>query len=239
MSKQLKVILGVIFVLAVTFILPIWQAQIAQINVRSYGEVPYYTQRDLEIVLGISKNAHILNISNRKWEKYKKSLPFIESLKITKKFPNLLILDIVEKTPLGYIPFNGRYVLVDDQAIVLAESAKPNFDLPVIEGITINNFTIGEKINLYRDDALLTLDFISQTAIAYGLFSDIDSINLVDLENIILKIKKLKVELGNVDNLAKKMNWLSEIYRDYSVGVLDLRNIDSGEAILTIDERIK
>ncbi|OON93977.1 MAG: hypothetical protein ATN31_04590 [Candidatus Epulonipiscioides saccharophilum] len=239
MQKNVMITLGIIFICLVIFILPTWQAQITEINVKSYSSQPHYSQKDLEIVLGITKNAHILNISNKKWEKYKKSLPFIESLKITKKFPNMLILDIVEKTPLGYIPFKEKYLLIDDQAIVLAESTHPNFDLPLIEGIEVDKFLVGEKISLSNDNALLTLDLITQTAMAYGLTSSIDSINLLDLDDITLRIKRLEIILGDISNLNRKMNWLDKIYKNYSVGILDLRNIDLGEAILTIDERIK
>lgn len=134
---------------------------------------------------------------------------------------------------MGYILFDGKYILIDDQAVVLSQSTIQDFDLPIIEGIEIEEFKIGEKINLSTDDILLTLDIISQIASQHDLFSSIDSINLMNLENIILKVKKLEVLIGNINNLSKKLSWLNEIYKDYSIGILDLSNIDSGEAVLT------
>ncbi|OOB76941.1 MAG: hypothetical protein BEN19_00410 [Epulopiscium sp. Nuni2H_MBin003] len=232
--KKKQMIILVISIAAILFILvlPIWNAQIVEYNVHSFADTPYYTQQDIEIAFQIDKNPHIMNITSTKVEQYKRTLPFIETIEIEKVFPNQLIVNVVEKQPRAYIPFAGSYLLIDKNAIVIEETRNVNLSLPVIEGITVEKFILGERLDKIDDDVLLALEVLLNEAINYQIISEVKFINIGNLGNIILKIRNLDVIIGTIEDCSKKMAWLSDIYLEYSVGVLDLSYVDTGEAVL-------
>ncbi len=213
-------------------VLPIWNVEIIEFNIISYTNEPYYSQRDIELVLGIAENTHILNITSNNVEQCMEKLPFIDSIEIEKIFPNQLKIEVVERIPLGYMPFSGRFLLINKQAIVIAEQQNMFYSLPLIEGIKVEQFSLGKPLTILNDEHMLALEIILRELEKYNIVSKITNINIGSLEQIHLYIGKLDVIIGTIDDFDKKIAWLNSIYQDYTVGILDLSNIDSGSAVL-------
>ncbi|OOB79610.1 MAG: hypothetical protein ATN34_05485 [Epulopiscium sp. Nele67-Bin002] len=230
--NQTKVVFGfiIIFSLLLLLILPLWNVEIIEYDVTS--DQPYYSQRDIEIVMGITENTHILNITSNNVEQCMEKLPFIESMSIEKIFPNKLKIKVTERIPLGYISFSGSYLLISTKAVVIAEQRERFYSLPLIEGVKVEQFSLGQPLTILNDEHMLALELILNEFKKYDIVSNITNINIGNLEQIHLYIGKLNVIIGNIDDFDKKIAWLNSIYQEYTVGVLDLSNVgsDSGSS---------
>ncbi len=222
------IVTSILFVM----VLPIWHIDIIEFSTTNSAQVPYYNQRDIEIIMGISDSTHILEITQDKIDKAKKQLPFLEELKIEKIFPNQAIIIVTERIPVAYLNFTGRYLLINKEGIVLDEQQERYLALPVIEGIKVENFVLGENIAILDDEKMLVMEIILKELEKYDMIEDIATINISNLDEIHLYIKKLDVIMGNIDDFGRKIAWLSNIYEDYTIGILDLSNIVSGSAVL-------
>ncbi len=235
MNKQKRMLLMfavIIISILLLLVLPVWNIEIIEFEIESYGAEPYYSQRDIEIVMGITENTHILNITSNNVEQCMEKLPFIETLEVEKIFPNKLSIKVTERIPLGYLPFSGRYLLINNKAVVMAEHQQMFYKLPLIEGIQVEQFSLGKPLAILNDEHMLALELILKELEKYNIVSNITNINIGNLEEIHLYIGKLDVIIGNIDDFDKKIAWLNSIYQDYTVGILDLSNIDSGSAVL-------
>ncbi len=230
-TKQRKN-LNIIFIVTLTFLLilisPIWRVQI--INVM--GNM-YYSQSDIEVALNLQDNPHIFSISNDSLKDISQKLPFIETISMTKILPETLTIEVTERVPQMYLPFGGGYLLIDENYVPLAKQQQKTYDLPVIEGIRVEQFTLGEPLTFIQDEHILSVQRMVKIIEKYNLENKVQTINITNIDQIHLYIDRLNVIIGDIENFEQKIMWFSEIYKEYSVGVLDLSTITDGSVVLT------
>ncbi|ONI45869.1 hypothetical protein AN640_04070 [Candidatus Epulonipiscium fishelsonii] len=226
-----KKIIVITFIIVLSFllvlVLPVWN--IENINIEGNN---YYTDDDIKIILDLNKTTHILTLSQSDVKNIKKKLPFIKKIYLDKILPNTINLNIIERTPLGYIPFSGGYIILDEEGYVLAHHEQKIEKLPIIEGIKINKFLVGEKLIPAEDEEFIVLKDILNTLKKYNLQEEVTTINVSDTEQIHLYINSLDVIIGDIKGFEQKVRWLIGIYDTYTIGVLDLSMIENGSAIL-------
>ncbi|OOO00458.1 MAG: hypothetical protein ATN35_07210 [Epulopiscium sp. Nele67-Bin004] len=238
MNKKRKIVdrLGLGFIVALSLlliaVLPVWNIEIENYEVIYFGESAYYSRADIELQMGLTANTHILSVTQDKIEQCKNALPFIEDIEVVKSFPNKLSIIITERTPVAYLPFSGGYLLINKDGIVLAEQKYKAYELPIIEGISISQFMLGQKISGLDAERLLTMETMLKEIEKYDMIKNIDIINISNLQEIHLYIQKLDVIMGNITDFSRKIMWLSNIYENYTVGILDLSSVNSGSAVL-------
>ncbi|ONI38890.1 hypothetical protein AN639_06875 [Candidatus Epulonipiscium fishelsonii] len=229
--KNLKKTMIISFIIILSFllilVLPVWN--IKNINIEGNK---YYIDDDIKIILGLDKPTHILTLSQSDVENSKKILPFIKEIHLDKVLPDTINLNIVERTPLGYIPFSGGYIILDEEGYVLAHHEQKIEKLPIIEGIKINKFLVGEKLVPVEDEEFIVLKEILSILNKYNLQEEVTTINVSDTEQIHLYINSLDVIIGDIKEFEQKIRWLIGIYDTYTIGVLDLSMIENGSAVL-------
>lgn len=212
----------------VLLLLPVWNIQ--SVNIL---DTSYYTDEEIQEVMGIKKGMHILGISKRSSLKELKKLAYIKDASIEVDFPSTVNILIEESTPLGYVPFNGTYLCVGNDGQVLAQNDKPKLDLPIIVGLKFNKFKINEKLAIMNDDNFMIVVEMITTLRKYDFLDKVDTIDISNVEQIHLYVDKLDVIIGNIREFDKKIMWLTQVYKDYTIGILDLSMIQMGHAILT------
>ena len=140
--------------------------------------------------------------------------PYVESATIKRKLPNILEVSVKEREVSYQIEYHGNYVYLDEQGYIL-EISENKKDVPIIIGLSSNQeeITPGKRLN---NEDLLKLDTILRI-INYckynSIESKIDIINVNDISNYILELKKdkKKVYLGDASNLSERILWLKTI----------------------------
>lgn len=90
----------------------------------------------------------IFLVSSEKIEKaVRKNFPQIFQIKLKRKFPNLLIIQVTERMPVAIFSINDHQFLIDREGIVFEKVAQPNSDFFKIKSsITTTIPKLGDKV---------------------------------------------------------------------------------------------
>ena len=136
--------------------------------------------------------------------------PFVEDVKVYRKLPDRLIIDVKERRSVGYIVTSDGYVQVGEDGRFLAiQQSLSNYGLPVISGVELSDLpAIGGFIqNEKLKQALEVLQHCDQS-----LLNNIAELN-VGQEYYILAYtnQKIEVRLGGLDNIEQRLQDLNQI----------------------------
>lgn len=221
-GKALFLVLCILIFLLI-FSSPIFK--IKHVNVQGNSR---YSEEEIKNKIGINNKKNILLYYLSTGGQFKDIDPYIQHIQLRVKFPNQLIVDVLERRPVGYVPYMGTYLSIDKNGQVLAVVKEIEESIPVIEGLQFQSFTVGEVLNLENKKIFLIVQQLSQILQKYDLLSTIEGINIMDVSYIYLNTENIHVLLGNEDELDQKIEILQKIMEDLSdneKGVLDLRDI--------------
>jgi len=170
-----------------------------------------------EQILSLSKidiNTNTFKLNKNKINMLIKENPYIEEVKIIRKLPSTVVLDIVERKPAYLIEYANGYVCIDKTGYILNISEQKQ-ELPVLQGIETESdkFVVGNRLDVKDLNKIYVVSKIMDVA------SDIDMGNLitrVDIEKInsiklILESKEKTVYIGNDTNLNIKLLTVQQI----------------------------
>lgn len=190
-------------------------------------------------VKGISKlteniiinESHIVygqNILKLNKNKIKESLndnPYIKNVTINRKWPDTVMIDVIEKEPMGKIRFFGSDILIDDEAYILEVSTDgSNIDLPLLNNISISSFKLDEKVQTENKETLEKFLKILKVLKNSGMLKSVFKIE--NNKGILLYLNEGHVaNLGEDTNIQYKIMLLKEIIpREKNTAFIDLSN---------------
>jgi len=81
----------------------------------------------LRSLSGITGDTHLLKMDVKAVESALLSEPYVASVDVSRRYPNTVVLEIIERKPTGYILQNGNYHLVDQEGTILESvEARPS-----------------------------------------------------------------------------------------------------------------
>ena len=146
-------------------------------------------------------------------EKIKEN-PYIENVKIHRKLPNTIEIDIEERVPKYSVDYMGKYAYINNQGYLL-EISEDSKKLPIILGVSTaeENIVPGNRLN--NDDLIKLEDVIKimNSAKENNLDTKVTSIDISDKSDYIIYLEeeKKKVHLGDNTNLSNKMLYVVAI----------------------------
>jgi len=153
------------------------------------------------------------------------AIPFIDTMEVRLENPQTLTIKVYEKGMLGYLYIAGidENAYFDKDGFVVETSSRIIENVPLIDGISCDEIVLYEKLPIEKRELkqMLTL---TQTLKRDGL--EPDSIHY-GVENApVLQYKKVKVQLGSMENLTQKVERLNEILPNLKglKGTLHLEN---------------
>lgn len=169
---------------------------------------------------GIEKNKNIFlqNYVVAKNEILK--IPRVKDVKITRKLPNTIIINVKERTETYQIHKDSNYYIIDEQGYVLGKSDRKE-SIPLLKGIKINNgkeqrlngeaLKIVEEVNkIYQSAKTLNIDgLITEVELKEGkIFIDFETEKKVAIlensNNIMNKLEYIKAVLYAEEEKGKK-----------------------------------
>lgn len=174
-----------------------------------------YSDKSVLTAAGIDTGDSMLLINLRAMEhKIESKLPYIEDAVITRVWPDKVSIALTDAQPTlavdsgtGYILMNNSCKVLDDDAVVINESA-------LIKGISIVNAVPGE-IAQFADD-ISTEDFVKlcNAFAEYGI-EDISEYDLTSVSNISVIIgHRIEVQLGTLAGAADKLAFCKAVVEE-------------------------
>ena len=90
---------------------------------------------------------------SREIVQYLESSPYIESAKVSKRAPGILIIKVKEREQMAALAYNKEYLIIDADGLLLRRSTtKPK--VTILSGIKLTKMTLGEPIEVDNEQRL-------------------------------------------------------------------------------------
>lgn len=154
--------------------------------------------------------------------------PRIETLDIYMDWPGTLVVDVKERTVIGYVEYMGTYLCIDEAGYVVDSTHYLTDEMPVVQGVEIRNFRLGEPLNTASASVSQTVMEICAALRKYGISSQIVSMDLARISDIRLYTGRLEIRFGEDYDIDRKVQALAAILEKTpdAEGILHLEDID-------------
>lgn len=199
---------------AVVFALTSPIFSIKNIQVYNNSQVPTDTITSLS---GLKADENIFKFYSANIISKIKENPYIENVKVHRKLPNTVEINIEERIAQYSIQYMEKFAYINTQGYIL-EISEDSKGLPTIQGITTSEeeITPGNRLNNEDLNRLEDVIKIMSAAKENGLDGKVTSIDISD-ENeysIYLEEEKKKAHLGDNTNLSNKMLYVVAIIEE-------------------------
>ncbi len=190
-----------------------------------------YSDQQILQEAGIDTGDNLFSVNeDRVNKKVSKALPYIKNIRVKRKLPDTLILEVTSASEVAAIEKGAGFVLLDSNGKVLEENASMlRESVAVVTGINAKSIQKGETIALkdetLTESFLLVLKSVEDSEI--NLLTEIQYNKKGEVRFIY--DDRIRIEFGSTVNLEKKIKRAkaaldkeNEI-NPYSEGVLDLK----------------
>lgn len=148
---------------------------------------------------GVKARDNLLKINTNEIKKNIRFNPWVSEINVARNFPDRLIIEIKERTPVAFINLDGLY-FVDETGIIFKKaSLEDDIDLPVITGITREDIEDGAKTSELAIKAINLIHLLAKT----GIFTneELSEINVDRAYGLTLYTMQqgTRIELGDGD----------------------------------------
>ena len=166
---------------------------------------------------GLKTGQNIFQFWTSDVQKNIKTNAYIESVKVKRKFPNKIEIEVQEREPKFSIPVLGQYAYMSSQGYVLEIKAN-ELNLPIINGLKTPEESIspGNRINEEDLNSLETILKIMNSMKESNLDSKVTTIDISDKNDYIIYMQSenKKIHLGDGSNLSNKMLYVIAIIEE-------------------------
>lgn len=179
-------------------------------NISVQGSSSY---SDAEVISAgeLHTKQNLLFLNSKKAEnKIYTSLPNVDEVKISKKFPNNLIISLEDAIPTYHLKIENEYIVISAKNKFLAKFSEPPDNTVGLIGIEAEIKENG-KVEYRNPESLKLMEEILNTLRSKEI-ENINEVDISDLQNITLKYEnRIKINIGSQDDLDYKILTLKEI----------------------------
>lgn len=154
--------------------------------------------------------------------------PRLQDCQVYVYWPDKVVVEVREQSFIGYIYYQGSYLCLNREGVVIASAAEREYEIPLIRGVEVGSFELGRQP--VTDDAACFREVLTVATVLhkYGLTGEFAEINVRDPKNVILYSEKLEVRLGVPEDADLKIRTLRAFTETYPElrGVLHLEDMD-------------
>lgn len=194
------------------FVSPIFNVQ--EIKVKNNEQVSEETILSLS---GLSVGQNLFQFNKNKVKKAIQENAYIDSVKITRKIPNKIEINIVERQKNFSLEFLNGYAYLNKQGYIL-EISNDKLDLPILQGASTPEEKIVAGARLEKEDLekLGTVIQILDACKTCELDTKVTNIDMSDKNeySIWIEEEKKTIYLGDASNLSNKILWMQAILEE-------------------------
>jgi cell division protein FtsQ len=178
------------------------------------------------------KPVNIFIFSPKKAKQEVSSNLFLEDIFYAKSYPNKLQVTVLERKLIGYVPYVDSYLCLDGEGRVLSVSAGLDEPLPLISGLQVSSFNLGEPLKAENTDAFDVMMALANLLSKYSLLDTqfVSKVDVSDTKDIHLYIYNIDVAFGLISDADEKIRTIKAIIQD---NLPDARNVKG-----TLDVRV-
>jgi len=139
---------------------------------------------------------------------------YVDSVKITRKLPSTVNIQIVERQAAFSIQYIGGYIYIDNQGYLL-EISKDTIVYPIIINAKTpeDKLEIGTRLVNEDLDSLQTVLKIAETLKSNNFYSELTTIDVANKDNYVLYLNSEDkyIEIGNGSDISNKMPYIKRI----------------------------
>lgn len=137
----------------------------------------------------------------------KSALPYVDTVKVTRKLPGAVVISVTESTPAAYVTSGGKNYIVDAKGRVLEEtSSTPS--AAELRGVTPVSpepgkaLSLGEGESVRLTSAVDLMEFLEED----GLLDKTTSIDMTNMASVVVEYNGYRINIGTCDELDFKFN---------------------------------
>lgn len=223
--KKKRVALLIILLFTAALLAVAMTAPFFNINKITITGCEHITEEEVLLAASIPKGENIWRTNLGRAEKMIKKIPYVDEAEVLRKFPDKVVIKIIESEIAAYIQNGDRYIGIDKKGKVIEITDVPPDKINIL-GFEAAEFVPGEIIKFQdsQNDEVLykCLDEFEKR----NLSPVIESVLILSRIEISFTTKEgLKVVLGSTDELDYKLKLFSSIIeKGYTKGVFDVSN---------------
>lgn len=205
-KKVIKRLILALFVFTIGIIIFIYKSPVFNLKKINLTGLVTLTNESLQEKLKYNIGQNIFTIDYNEIEKELKENPYIKEIKITKKGINSLNINIKENKIAYYFESEGKLKAINNEGIIVEElDSLEGRNLIMLTGADLTQKTVGDKVsdNPNLKNVLEKFYQIIELMPQEYVFSKID---IKDINNIVCYIGNVEIIIGDITNLADKMN---------------------------------
>ena len=172
------------------------------------------TKNEIISLSKIQIEENSFKLSKSKIKKQIKENAYIQDVKITRKLPSTILIEIEEREPAYLLEYAGSYVVIDKQGYML-EIKTEKISLPIIQGevTETSNFAVGNRLCTEDLERLAIISKIVELAKVNDIYTIITGIDISNKENIklIFETEEKVAYLGDSSNMNTKILMIKSI----------------------------
>lgn len=162
------------------------------------------------------KGENLFLLSKKTIEDTLRKNPYIDTVKIKKKLPNTIIVEVTEKKGLFYI-YDGDYnnIISEEMMVLEKKDTIDGDELIKISGIDLVDVDLGQKFSKSNRVASILEEIYKEQSVIKNNKEDfsITELNIGDLSDIKVYFGNIEIKIGSDKNLRKKMSDAVNIYK--------------------------
>ena len=156
---------------------------------------------------GIIKSSNIFYINTRNIKNSIHNNPYILNIKIKRYLPNKVVLDVKERSAIFYFVQDGKYIILDDDAIILeVRDNVDKMDLVKLEGIVPGIIKPGEVLTQDENRKIEILTEISKLIIRNSSDVKFSIVNITKPSEISIYCSEMLIKIGSSFDMENKLN---------------------------------
>ncbi len=231
-TRNIPIVAKVIFALILVVLLFIGASYVPLFNIKSVevvGNNKISSDKIIELS-GINDSINLFKLDKNQIVESITQNAYIENVEISRKFPNKVELNVVEREAKYMLQFADSYVYINNQGYML-EISNEKLNIPIIVGFTtdLSNIKAGNRINIDDLKKMNMVIKIYETAKTSGIGDFITKIDISNPKNYVLGLEGegKMVYLGDCSDLNTRIIYLKAI--------LDANKGKSGTIYLNVD----
>lgn len=158
----------------------------------------------------IKVGENIFKISIKSGEENIRKLPYTKEIKISRKFPRTINMEIVERKEIAQIKSISSFLLVDNEGNVLDLKDAESESLPIIIGLQIDKKSHGDNV-FSEIESESEVQFISE-GLDIGLLKKMEKIDMENNGDVKITLTNgISIAFGTLDNVIYKLNLLDGV----------------------------
>jgi cell division protein FtsQ len=173
-----------------------------------------YTQEQIIQASGIKIGDNlVLTKTKEDAQKIRTALPYIGSVKISKRFPTGVSIEVEEAKIMGAAVYGSRYAIIGSDETVLETASSAPEGYMTIKGLNIKKAQAGSKIqfadSMQETAFRSTLEAIKESGITSITSSDFSQVSRI----LLIYDGRITINLGTATDLTYKLKFAKEILK--------------------------